>query len=158
MDIPLLETQMSQKQKQVFDTTDEAVSFLYDNPDFDGELHVREREDLVQDLTDVQEEQSHSPDLPVTEGDVTHRCLFILDRNKARNPSRMLRAKDVLDLSTADSFDAAKALSSLLHAGYVNKRKRGMTAYFYITSTGERVLDLLGDPSDEVVGESVLEF
>ena len=151
---------MAQKQLRTFETREEAVSFLYDNPEFTGDLRVRERdEDLTQDLSNVDNKESHSPDLPVTQGDVTHRCLWLLDFHNAESDERMLSARDILHLSQSEEgFDAGKALSSLLHAGYANKKKLGFTSYFYITGTGKRVLRDLDDPVEEIPGESVLEF
>jgi hypothetical protein len=150
---------MSQEQINTFDTTDEAVSFLYNNPEFDGDIHVRERDSDPEprDLSDARE-TSYNPDLPVQDDDPTHRCLYLLDNNDADFPCSMLSNHDLLELSASGGFEPSPATSALLKAGYVNERKDGRRSYYYITEKGRRLLDRLGDPASEVTGGDVLGF
>lgn len=152
---------MAQKQKRAFDTRDQAVTYLYNNPTFSGEMLIRESaDDLTEDLSHLSkdEEDSHSPDLPVRKDDATHRCLYILNHHGATSPESMLTAGSVMFLSSKEGGFDTKALSTLLHAGYANKRKLGKKPCFYITETGQRLLKELGEPASEITGESVLEF
>ncbi|UBF22906.1 hypothetical protein HVTV-2_gp99 [Haloarcula virus HVTV-2] len=150
---------MTQEQVKTFETTDEAVSFLYDNPDFDGDLRVLEREGDPEprDLSDA-EETSYNPDLPVKDNDPTHRYLYLLSKHEANAPERMLSSVDILDLTAGDSFAPGPAAAALLKAGYANERKEGRRSYYYITEEGERLLDNLGEPASEVTGDDVLGF
>lgn len=150
---------MAQKEIKTFETTDEAVTFLYNNPGFDGDLRVLEGDDVpLVDCSEVEKETSHNPDLPVRQGDKTHRALWLLNRYEADSPEQTLSPPAVLNESTAEEFDVNKALNSLVKGGFVNKRKVGIKPFFYITIKGRRLLGELDDPAEEVTGESVLGF
>jgi len=150
---------MTQDTIKTFETTDEAVSFLYNNPEFDGDIRVLEREGEPEprDLTDA-EETSYNPDLPVQDDDPTHRCLYLLDNNDADSPRSMLSNYDLRELSAGGDFEPSPATSALLKAGYANERKDGRRSYYYVTEEGRRLLERLGDPASEVTGDDVLRF
>lgn len=150
---------MAQKQIETFETTEAAVTYLYNNPDFNGELRVLERdENPLVDCSEVENEKTHNPDLPIRYNDKTHRALWLLDRHGADLPERTLAPEQVLELSTAEEFDINKALSSVMKGGYANKRKVGIKPFYYITDKGKRRLSDFDDPATEITGESVLGF
>jgi len=147
---------MSRKEIEVFDTTDEAVTYLYNNPGFSGDIRVFENDDdPVVDCSEVDNITTHNPDLPIQKGDLTHRSLWLLAQHEADSPERTLSPGAVLGLSTAEKFDVNKALNSLVKGGYANKRKAGIKPFFYITEKGERRLDHFEEPVEEVTGEPV---
>lgn len=150
---------MTQETIKTFETADEAAQYMIDNPGFSGKIHVEEQDGDPEprDLDDGRDETSYNPDLPVQEDDVTHQVLYLLDAHEADTPARMLSNFDLRQLSADDDLNPSPASSALLKAGYANERKDGRRSFYYMTEEGERLLNRLGDPVDEVTGSNVLD-
>jgi predicted transcriptional regulator len=151
------ELTMSTEQIKTFETRDEAITFLYNNPDFTGSIRVMEERGVEPRDLSGKDETSYNPDLPVRRDDETHRALWLLNENNADSPTQMLSNADLRKLSIKNNFNASPATSALLKAGYINRRDEGRRAYFYVTVKGKRLLRNLGTPASEMPGSNVLE-
>lgn len=161
---------MAQKQVKTFETTDEAVTYLYNNPEFNGDLRVLEEEEEEDELPETYprdgvtiydgrevREVSYNPDLPVQQNDPKHELLWFLNSIGADAPYKVVKVEQIPGHIKDFDYAIGPVVSAAVRAGYANKRKNGKTPYLYITPKGKSLIRDWGTPVQYVMGQNVLD-